>query len=41
MKKIATKIVQNVLEKEYIFLFKIYHYNVLSPINKIIKYISY
>ncbi len=36
MKKYAPKIIQNVLKNEYIFLLKIYHYNVLSPINKII-----
>jgi predicted transglutaminase-like protease len=36
MKKSAPKIVQNVLKNEYIFLFKIYHCNVLPPINKII-----
>jgi hypothetical protein len=36
MKKIAPKIIQNVLQNEYIFWLKIYHCNVLSPINKTI-----
>jgi hypothetical protein len=36
MKKLAAKIIQNVLKNECIFLFQIYHYNVFSPINKII-----
>jgi hypothetical protein len=36
MKKYAPKIIQNVLQNGYIFMLKIYHCNVLSPINKII-----